>query len=109
MTNYEQKWDPTESYRSKIVFMNLAHKRTAAEGDFVFLYERKDSIIPVFLKHGEKYQCILGAFLHDDMIGKEFGSIVKCGVISFFCRLLHKQGIGIFICCAQQPRCGLLQ
>lgn len=68
--------------KNKNSIMFIAHKRVAEEGDFVFLFERKDSIIPVFLKHGEKYQCILGAFLHDDMIGKEYGSIVVS--ISFF-------------------------
>ena len=42
----------------------------------VILYERKDSLIPITVTKGEKYSCILGAFCHDDMIGKEYGSIV---------------------------------
>ena len=42
----------------------------------VILYERKDSLIPITVTKGEKYSCILGAFHHDDMIGKEYGSIV---------------------------------
>lgn len=56
--------------------MNQAHRRIACEGDLVILYERKDSITPVILKHGAKYQSLYGAFLHDDIIGKEYGSVV---------------------------------
>lgn len=87
--------------------MFIANKRVAAEGDFVFLFERKDSIIPVFLKHGEKYQCILGAFLHDDMIGKEFGSIVVTLSTFLICRLLLKPEINICTCCDPLQKCGL--
>ena len=87
--------------------MFIAHKRVAAEGDFVFLFERKDSIIPVFLKHGEKYQCILGAFLHDDMIGKEFGSIVVALSTFLICRLLLKLEINTCTCYDPLQKCGL--
>ena len=72
--------------KQRNIGMFIAHKRVAAEGDLVFLYERRDSIIPVFLKHGEKYQCILGAFLHDDMIGKEYGSTVLVLPTLLICR-----------------------
>ena len=65
--------------------MNLSHKRIAEKGDLVILYERKDSLTPVTLTPGEKYQCILGAFLHDDIIGKEYGSIVSG---TLFCQLI---------------------
>ena len=56
--------------------MNLPNRRSIHEGDMVILYERKDSLIPITVTKGEKYSCILGAFCHDDMIGKEYGSIV---------------------------------
>lgn len=49
----------------------------------VILYERKDSLIPITVTKGEKYSCILGAFCHDDMIGKEYGSIVIMSVSSY--------------------------
>ena len=56
--------------------MNQAHRRVAREGDLVILYERKDAITPVVLKSGDKYQSLFGAFLHDSIIGKEYGSVV---------------------------------
>lgn len=56
--------------------MNLSHHRIIKEGDLVILYERKDSLIPITVTKGEKYSCILGAFIHDQMIGKEFGCLV---------------------------------
>lgn len=66
--------------------MNQAYKRIAQEGDLVILYERKDAITPVVLKHGDKYQSLFGSFLHDNIIGKEYGSIVINLLILFICR-----------------------
>ena len=75
--------------------MNLSHHRVIKEGDLVILYERKDSLIPITVTKGEKYSCILGAFIHDQMIGKEYGCLVGHSLYSVPYRLHHKQVISI--------------
>lgn len=77
--------------------MFQGHRRVAKEGDLAIIYERKDSIVPVILKSGEKYQSIFGAFLHDSMIGKEYGSVVRFPSISLTSRLLPNREISTYI------------
>lgn len=70
------------------------------------LYERKDSIVPVILKAGDKYQSVFGAFLHSSIIGKEYGSVVGafCRLTSL--RLRPRRETSTCTCCSRQPSCG---
>ena len=77
--------------------MNQPSRRIAREGDLVILYERKDAITPVILKAGDKYQSLFGAFLHDDIIGKEYGSIVEFSFILVKCRLRRNLEINMYM------------
>ena len=83
--------------REAFFAMFQGHRRVAKEGDLAIIYERKDSIVPVILKSGEKYQSIFGAFLHDSMIGKEYGSVVRFPSISLTSRLLPNREISTYI------------
>ena len=87
--------------------MNISHKRIIQEGDRVILYERKDSLIPITVKKGEKYSCILGAFQHDSMIGKEYGSLVGVGWRGLNIRSLRKREINICMLWNPLLNCGL--
>lgn len=55
--------------------MNSNH-RIIEEGDLVLLYENHESINPIYIKKGQIYNNRYGHFHHDDMIGKEYGSLV---------------------------------
>eukprot|EP01039_Chlorochromonas_danica_P010161 gene10161-11245_t len=48
--------------------------RVMKAGDLVVIYERHDSLDHLYLKHGMIFQNKFGAFHHNDMIGKPFGS-----------------------------------
>jgi tRNA (adenine57-N1/adenine58-N1)-methyltransferase len=51
------------------------HKSDIMEdGSLVILYQRHDSMEHLYLKAGGRYDCRFGNFLHDDFIGKPFGS-----------------------------------
>lgn len=78
--------------------MFQGHQRVAKEGGLVIIYERKDSIVPVILKSGDKYQSIFGAFLHDNMIGKEYGSVVRPPSRSFTTRSHPRREISTCTC-----------
>lgn len=50
--------------------------RLMQAGDVVIIYERHDSLDHLYLEAGASFTNRFGYFLHDDMIGKPFGSRV---------------------------------
>jgi tRNA (adenine57-N1/adenine58-N1)-methyltransferase len=54
--------------------------RLMADGDLVIVYERHDALSHIYLSTNEIFNNKFGAFHHNDMIGKPFGSKVvsKC-------------------------------
>lgn len=58
---------PAEGTRRNIV-------RLMQDGDLVIVYERHDCMDFIFFKSGDVFQNRFGAFPHDDVIGKPFGS-----------------------------------
>lgn len=54
----------------------MEKKRIVQEGDLVILYERYDRTTAIYVKSGESFQNQLGSFMHNDMIGKPYGSLV---------------------------------
>lgn len=54
----------------------MEKKRIVQEGDLVILYERYDRTTAIYVKAGESFQNQLGSFMHNDMIGKPYGSLV---------------------------------
>lgn len=54
----------------------MEKKRIVQEGDLVILYERYDKTTAIYVKAGESFQNQLGSFMHNDMIGKPYGSLV---------------------------------
>jgi len=59
--------------------MNFArYKKTIEHGDTVVLYLGFNSMMAIQVNRGKTHQTKYGALRHDHMIGKEYGSKVKC-------------------------------
>ena len=54
--------------------MEIEKKGAIKYGDLIILYEGGDSIKYFTLEKGKAFQNRFGAFKHDDMVGKNFGS-----------------------------------
>ena len=54
------------------------YREIVREGDTVILYISFDSMLALDVQHGKVHQTKYGALKHDDIIGKKFGSKVKC-------------------------------
>ncbi len=48
-----------------------------ADGDLVIVYERHDTLTHIYLSKDQIFQNKFGAFHHNDIIGKPFGSKVR--------------------------------
>jgi hypothetical protein len=57
--------------------MMRRRRRPFQAGDLAIVVERHDSYVPVYLRAGEKHMNRVGAFHHDDIIGRPFGSKVN--------------------------------
>lgn len=51
--------------------------RLMQDGDLVIVYERHDCLDHCYLKAGDELQNKFGRFLHNDMIGKPFGTKIQ--------------------------------
>jgi tRNA (adenine57-N1/adenine58-N1)-methyltransferase len=52
-------------------------RKVMQEGDLVILYERHDSMTYLYLHKTKAFQNKFGRFPHSEMIGKEFGTMIK--------------------------------
>jgi tRNA (adenine57-N1/adenine58-N1)-methyltransferase catalytic subunit len=59
---------------SKTSDLRFQRPRLMQDGDLVVVYERHDSLDHIYLKTGKIFQNKYGAFHHNDMIGKPFGT-----------------------------------
>lgn len=57
--------------------MMRRRRRPFQAGDMTIVVERHDSFVPLYLTPGEKHMTRLGAFSHDDIIGRSFGAKVS--------------------------------
>jgi len=55
----------------------LARKDVIQEGDWIILYESFENVRSVKVTRGELYSNQFGAYRHNDMIGKPYGSKVR--------------------------------
>lgn len=56
----------------------LSHKSCAEEGDTAIVYLTFANIYAIKLARGEVFQTKFGALKHDDVIGRKYGTKVKC-------------------------------
>ncbi len=60
----------------------LRHPKLIQDGDLVVIYIRHDSLDHLYVKKGKTFNNKFGAFHHDDIIGKPFGSKIKSKISS---------------------------
>lgn len=65
-----------EKYFVKMSFAK--YKQVVEEGDLVILFLGYNYMLPLTVSAGETYQTKFGALRHNDIIGKKYGSKVRC-------------------------------